>query len=79
VLEKIGDVAYKLKLPDAVRLHPIFHISLLKKFHGHYNQHYLLLPLTTSEFGPHLQPEKVLATRVVIQGSTTVQQLLIQW
>jgi len=61
------------------RLHPIFHISLMKKFHGHYNQHCLSLLLTTSEFRPDLQPEKVLATRVVIQGSIAVQQLLIQW
>ena len=60
------------------KLHLVFHISLLKKFHGHYNQHYFPLSLTTYEFGLD-QPEKVLTTRVVMQGSTVVQQLLIQW
>ena len=31
ILQKICTVVYKLKLPDTARIHPIFHVSLLKK------------------------------------------------
>ena len=32
ILERIGTQAYRLKLPDPWRIHPMFHISLLKQW-----------------------------------------------
>ena len=30
----MGNVSYRLSLPDTMRVHPVFHVELLRQFHG---------------------------------------------
>lgn len=79
VVQKIGAVAYKLQLLEGSRIHPVFHVSLLKKYVGD-----LVVPLT--ELPPVidkglniLEPQQILDTRWVKQGNKFEEESLIQW
>lgn len=63
VLERIGAVAYKHKLPEHSRIHPVFHVSQLKQVLG-MNHAVNLLPPTLSTEGEFVvEPQDVLDTR----------------
>ena len=79
VIERIGKIAYKVQLPESAKIHHVFHIALLKPFHGKSPPPYLPFPLTYSGLGPMLYPWKVLDVQVVKCLEVTVLQLLIQW
>jgi hypothetical protein len=32
IIERVGSIAYKHKLPDCPRIHDVFHVGLLKKY-----------------------------------------------
>ncbi|KAK7286582.1 hypothetical protein RJT34_21675 [Clitoria ternatea] len=78
ILKKIGAVAYKLQLPTEARIHPVFHISQLKKAVGNHKVE-ANIPAELQVSQEHYQPIHVLDRRVITQNGTAVPQTLIQW
>jgi hypothetical protein len=79
VVERIGAVAYRLKLPVGSKVHPVFHVSLLKKAVGQYQEESELPDNLTGEQDELYEPEAILAARKVQQQGKTVTQLLVHW
>ncbi|XP_077249172.1 uncharacterized protein LOC143888617 [Tasmannia lanceolata] len=76
---KIGKVAYKLKLPEGSKIHPVFHISLLKPFLGPLPQSVCTLPVQSFNNKPLISPLAIIGVRTSLKGDIPVEQVLIQW
>jgi hypothetical protein len=66
ILARVGEVAYKLKLPEHARIHPVFHVSQLKLFRGNLQDQYMPLTLTMNDTGPIIQPSHILQARTIL-------------
>ena len=45
VVKRVGAVAYRLKLPSTLQVHPIFYVSLLRAYHASGEHHRTLSPV----------------------------------
>lgn len=79
IIKKIGAVAYKLQLPDQSKIHPIFHVSLLKKAVGEYHVQNELPKDLEVIMDEEIYPVRVLGTRIIMKNGSSVPQSLIQW
>jgi hypothetical protein len=74
ITELINEVAVRLALPPQARLHDVFHVGLLKKFHGAPQEAPPPLPLV--HHGAIIpEPERAVRQRI----ARGVQQILVQW
>lgn len=73
-------MAYELELPAHAKIHPVFHVSLFKPFHGEVSaRSYMPLPLLSLPEGPICQPSQVLDSRLLQKEDSVIPQALIQW
>jgi hypothetical protein len=69
VIKKIGTVVYELQLPATAAIHPVFHVSQLKKHVGHHAVH---SNLPTPQHRSLLQPLQVINRRMIKRGNVAI-------
>ncbi|KAJ9541667.1 LOW QUALITY PROTEIN: hypothetical protein OSB04_028173 [Centaurea solstitialis] len=79
VISQVGRVSYKLKFPSSSKVHPVFHISQLKKAVGDYKVETSLPEGLEVEDDFPDEPESLLATRDIFVDGQLVRQCLIKW
>ncbi|KAA8524549.1 hypothetical protein F0562_010972 [Nyssa sinensis] len=83
---KRRDVSFKLgdwlQLLEGARIHPVFHVSLLKQYQakeGSAAPPPVELPPFTDDGLVHLEPHTILNTRWVKQGAQLIDESLVHW
>ena len=76
---RIGEVAYKLRLPFAAKVHPVFHISQLKKAVGDHSVESDLPLGMAMEVSDLSEPEAILSSRERHVHGEHITEWLVQW
>lgn len=79
VLQRVGPVAYKLALPRTSKIHPVFHVSLLKKKLGQHTVSQATLPAISDSGVIEPRPAAILDRRLVKLKGHPATQLLVHW
>lgn len=83
IIKKVGKVSYQLELPSKLKLHPVFHVSLLKPYHEDMEdpsrkESKRAPPANVTSFTHEV--EKILDDRVIKRrGVPNHKEYLIRW
>ncbi|GMI65616.1 hypothetical protein HRI_000230900 [Hibiscus trionum] len=78
IVGRVGKVSYKLQLPKDSRVHPIFHISQLKKHIGS-DECQSELPVINPNGEISKELLKILDRRIGKKGSRAITKVLVEW
>jgi transposase InsO family protein len=76
VTARVGSVAYRLELPASSSVHPVFHVSQLKKA---VSSRHSVTAVPPSEDVLWSVPERILQHRSITKGTHSILQGLIKW
>ena len=79
MLKRVGAVAYKLELPPDSRIHPVVHVSQLKKAIKSSDPVSPVLPSYMIDCRDSVLPCRVLAERFIRRGRKMVPQVKLLW
>lgn len=79
IIERIGQVAYKLRLPEDWQIHDVFHVSLLRKYVSDPSHVLPDLPKTAPEGELLAQPEKILKVENQHLRNKTFRRFYVKW
>ena len=81
IIEIIGQQAYRLALPEDWKIHPVFHVSLLKNWRTANLQEDQPLPADAvpDVEEPYYEIEKILRWRKVKMDKKIIKQYLVLW
>lgn len=76
-IERIGAVAYKLELPTDSKIHPVFHVALLKEYHG--DTPLLLGAALEQVILSEIKPKAIVDHRLVNSDGQPTLEVLVEW
>ena len=80
ILSRMGQVAYQLDLPPNLRVHNVFHISVLKRY---VHVATLVINWNDAQVEPEeyvlVEPDCILDRREILLRNCTVGQVKVQW
>ncbi|GJR39964.1 putative mitochondrial protein [Tanacetum coccineum] len=78
IISKVGEVAYNLQLPDTAKVHPVFHVSQLKRCKSK-EISMGTFPTCNEEGLIVVEPFKILDRRLQKKGNAATVYVLVQW
>jgi hypothetical protein len=78
IIARVGKVSYKLQLPESSKIHPVIHVSQLKKAIHPTDTVSAELPVSLLDVSA-VQPVRILEDRLVRRGGKQVPQLRVEW